>query len=163
MPTRDIIVVGASAGGIEALQQLVQTLPAHLPAAMLIVQHTRPSHRSYLPEILARQTELPVTHPVDSEPIIPGRIYIAPPDHHLLIEDEHIRVTKGPKENHCRPAVDPLFRSAAYFHGSRVIGVVLSGMLGDGTAGLWNIKDRGGLAVVQDPTDALYPAMPRAL
>jgi two-component system, chemotaxis family, protein-glutamate methylesterase/glutaminase len=115
-----------------------------------------------LPEILNRAGKLKAKHPADGEPIAMGKIYIAPPDHHLLLELGRIRLTKGPKENRFRPAVDPLFRSAAYVYGSRVVGVVLSGALDDGTAGLWAIKDRGGVAVVQDPADAEQPSMPRS-
>jgi two-component system, chemotaxis family, protein-glutamate methylesterase/glutaminase len=113
-----------------------------------------------LPEILNRAGKLKAKHPADGEPIAMGKIYIAPPDHHLLLELGRIRLTKGPKENRFRPAVDPLFRSAAYAYGSRVVGVVLSGALDDGTAGLWAIKDRGGMAVVQDPAEAEQPSMP---
>jgi two-component system chemotaxis response regulator CheB len=113
-----------------------------------------------LPEILNRAGKLKAKHPNDGEPIKLGKIYIAPPDHHLLLESDRIRLTKGPKENRFRPAIDPLFRSAAYSYGSRVVGVVLTGALDDGTAGLWAIKDRGGIAVVQDPAEAEQPSMP---
>jgi len=160
MPTHDIIVVGGSAGGIEALQRLVRELPAELPAAVLVVLHTHPTSPGYLPQILERSGRLPCTHATDGEPLRPGRILIAPPDHHMLIEREYVRLTRGPKENRSRPAVDPLFRSAAYFYGPRVVGVVLSGMLDDGTAGLWAIKDRKGIAVVQSLEDAQFPSMP---
>lgn len=162
MPGRDIVVIGGSAGGIEALQRLTASLPADLPAAVFVVLHTHPTSPGYLPQILARSGPLPAAHAEDGEPIAPGRIYVAPPDHHLLLEDGQTRLTKGPKENRSRPAVDPLFRSAAYFHGPRVIGVVLSGMLDDGTAGLWTIRDRGGRAVVQAPEDAQFPSMPES-
>ncbi|HEU4328934.1 MAG TPA: chemotaxis protein CheB [Roseiflexaceae bacterium] len=162
MPTRDIIVVGASAGGIEALQRLTQGLPADLPAAVLVVLHTHPTSPGYLPQILSRSGPLPCEHAADGEPLLPGRILVAPPDHHLLIEGEHVRLTRGPKENRSRPAVDPLFRSAAFFYGPRVIGVVLSGMLDDGTAGLWTVKDRSGLAVVQSLQDAQFSSMPES-
>ena len=160
MPTRDIIVVGGSAGGIEALQKLVQGLPADLPAAVLVVLHTHPTSPGYLPHILERSGRLPAAHATDGELLRPGRILVAPPDHHMLIEREYVRLTRGPKENRSRPAVDPLFRSAAYFYGPRVIGVVLSGMLDDGTAGLWTIKDRRGVAMVQSLEDAQFPSMP---
>ncbi len=160
MPIRDVVVVGGSAGGIEAMQRLVQGLPADLPAAVLLVLHTHPTSPGYLPQILSRSGPLPAERGADGDPLVPGRIVVAPPDHHLLIEGEHIRLTRGPKENRSRPAVDPLFRSAAFFYGPRVIGVVLSGMLDDGTAGLWTVKDRGGLAVVQAPEDASFPSMP---
>ncbi|GAB4204988.1 MAG: chemotaxis protein CheB [Roseiflexaceae bacterium] len=162
MPMRDIIVVGGSAGGIEALQRLVHGLPSDLPAAMLVVLHTHPTSPGYLPQILSRNGPLLAEHAADGAPLSPGKIMIAPPDHHLLIEGEHVRLTRGPKENRSRPAIDPLFRSAAYFYGPRVIGVVLSGMLDDGTAGLWTIKDRDGLAVVQELEDAAFPSMPES-
>ena len=156
----DIIVVGASAGGLEALQALVSDLPVDLPAALFVVVHISPHTRSVLPAILCRTGPLPATHAVDGEAIQHRRIYIARPDHHLVLERGYARVTRGPKENRFRPAVDVLFRSAAYAYGPRVIGIVLTGQLDDGTAGLWAVKDRGGLAVVQDPKDAVYPSMP---
>jgi two-component system, chemotaxis family, protein-glutamate methylesterase/glutaminase len=124
------------------------------------VWHIPPFSFGVLPDVLDRETAFAVAHARDGEPVEHGRIYVAPPDRHLLLEDGHVRLTRGPKENHFRPAVDPLFRSAAAVYGPRVIGVVLSGALNDGTAGLWTIKDRGGLAVVQDPEDALYYSMP---
>ena len=158
--TRDIIVVGGSAGGMDALRRLIGALPAGLPAAILMVIHTHPTGPLALPQILARDGPLPVAAATDGEPIVHGRILIAPPDHHLLIEGDHVRLTKGPKENHSRPAVDALFRSAAYFYGPRVIGVALSGIRDDGTAGLWTIKDRGGCAVVQAPEDSELASMP---
>ncbi|HET9295923.1 MAG TPA: chemotaxis protein CheB, partial [Candidatus Binatia bacterium] len=131
-----------------------------LNAAVFIVWHLSPYSTSLLPEILNRASKLKAKHPDEGEPIQMGKIYIAPPDHHLLLESGRIRLTKGPKENRFRPAIDPLFRSAAYAYGSRVVGVVLTGALDDGTAGLWAIKDRGGVAVVQDPADAEQPSMP---
>jgi two-component system, chemotaxis family, protein-glutamate methylesterase/glutaminase len=160
MAKRDIIVIGASAGGFEALKELTYRLPDDLQASIFIVWHISPFTTGILPQILNKGTSLNAANAVDGEPIEKGRIYVAPPDHHLLIEKDHVRVTRGPKENRFRPAVDPLFRSAAYSYGSRVIGVVLSGSLDDGTAGLWTIKHRGGKAVVQDPADAEVPAMP---
>ncbi|HLL00582.1 MAG TPA: chemotaxis protein CheB [Myxococcaceae bacterium] len=159
---RDVIVVGASAGGVEALQQLVSRLPHELDATLLVVMHLGAESRSVLADILQRQTERLVTAPNDGEPMRRGHIYVARPDHHLLVEPGRIRVTRGPRENRTRPAVDALFRSAAYAYGSRVIGVVLSGTLDDGTAGLWSIKERGGLAVVQDPEEASHPGMPQS-
>jgi two-component system, chemotaxis family, protein-glutamate methylesterase/glutaminase len=162
MPTRNIIVMGASAGGLEALKTLVATLPPTLPAALFLVVHTSAEGPGLLPEILSRIGRLPVVHAEDQAPIRPGRIYVAPPDHHLLLEGGGMRLTRGPKENRFRPAIDPLFRSAAYTFGPQVIGIILSGMLDDGTAGLWSIKDRGGVAVVQEPWEALYPSMPES-
>jgi two-component system chemotaxis response regulator CheB len=157
---KDIVVVGASAGGMEALQKLVGGLPADFPGSIFIVWHLSPGIRSMLPEVLTRSGPLPAANPRDGDPIEPGRIYVAPSDHHLLVEDGYMRVARGPKENRFRPAVDPLFRSAAYTYGSRVVGVVLSGALDDGTAGLWTIKLRGGTAIVQDPADATHRSMP---
>ena len=160
MPNRDIIVMGASAGGLSAFNRIIKHLPEQLNAAVFIVWHVSPYSTSILPEILNRAGKLKAKHPADGESIEMGKIYIAPPDHHLLLESGRIRLTKGPKENRFRPAIDPLFRSAAYAYGSRVVGVVLSGALDDGTAGLWAIKDRGGIAVVQDPAEAEQSSMP---
>jgi len=161
LPTHDIIVVGASAGGVEALITLVQKLPANFPAALFVVVHFPAQSPSVLPRILNRAGPLPAAHARHEEVIQPGRIYVAVPDHHLLLHSGVVHVVRGPKENHCRPAIDPLFRSAAVAYGPRVIGVILSGSLGDGTAGLLTVKQRGGVAIVQDPVDALFPEMPR--
>lgn len=161
MPRHDIIVVGASAGGVRALSEMVAALPHRLEASVFIVLHVAPTPPSLLPQILARQTPLPVAHARDGEPIRRGRVYVAPPDHHLLVSAGGVRVTRGPRENGHRPAVDPLFRSAAACFGPRVVGVILSGTLDDGSAGLRAVKARGGTAVVQDPEDALYPGMPQ--
>jgi two-component system, chemotaxis family, protein-glutamate methylesterase/glutaminase len=158
----DIIVVGASAGGLKILETLVSQLPPDFPAAIFIVWHISPDYPSLLPQILARSTVLPVAHAINNEPICIGRIYVAPPDRHLLVEPKVVRLSRGPRENRFRPAVDVLFRSAAWSYGRRVIGVVLSGSLDDGAAGLYAIKERGGIAVVQDPFDAIHPSMPRA-
>ena len=160
MAKKDIVVVGASAGGMEALQNLVSRLPAGLPASVFIVWHLSPGAKSILPSVLTKAGPLPAQHPKDGDRIEQGRIYVAPNDHHMLLESGYIRVARGPKENRFRPAVDPLFRSAAYVYGPRVIGVVLTGALDDGTAGLWTIKLRGGTAVVQEPSEALIRAMP---
>ena len=158
----DIIVIGASAGGLKAFETIVSQLPSNLPAAVFIVWHLSPDYPSLLPEILARCTPLPVKHARGKEPIRPGHIYVAPPDHHMLVEWGNVRLSRGPKENRFRPAIDVLFRSAAHSYGPRVIGVVLTGSLDDGAAGLYAIKERGGIAVVQDPTDALHSSMPMA-
>lgn len=162
MPGHDIIVVGASAGGVEALTQLVQGLPKALPAAIFIVIHFPAQGKSILPDILSRCGPLPAVHAKDSEAIMHGRIYVAPPDHHLLVKRGYIRLVQGPKENGARPAVDPLFRTAARAYGPQVVGVVLSGTLDDGTAGLIDVKRQGGVAVVQNPDDALFCGMPRS-
>lgn len=155
-----IIVVGASAGGVETLKQLVAGLPADLPAAVFVVLHISPYGNSALPNILNRAGTLIASHPKDGEAIEPGRIYVAPPNRHLLVESEFIRLSYGARENGTRPAIDPLFRSAARAYGSSVIGVVLSGTLDNGTFGLLSVKKCGGIAIVQDPDDALYNSMP---
>ena len=160
MEKRNIIVIGASAGGFEAIKKIVNDLPGNLDASVLIVWHMSPDVRGVLPQVLNRFNKLPAIHARDKEPIKPGQIYVAPPDHHLLVEKDYIRITRGPKENHFRPAIDPLFRAAALAYGARVIGVVLCGARDDGAAGLWAIKQQGGLAVVQDPNDAEVPSMP---
>lgn len=162
MEKRNIIVIGASAGGFETLKKIVKDLPPDLNASIFIVWHMSPDIRGILPDVLNKLNTIVAANAVDSEPIRLNRIYVAPPDHHLLIEKEQVRISRGPKENRFRPAVDPLFRSAAYSYGSRVIGVILSGALDDGTAGLWRIKYNGGIAVVQDPADAEVASMPES-
>lgn len=157
---KDIIVVGASAGGIEALRVLTGALPADLSASLFIVVHTSPDAPGMLADIFNRFGKLPATYAKDRERIDKGKIYLAQPDRHLVIEPNHMRVTRGPKENRFRPAVDPLFRSAAQTYGPRVVGVILTGYMDDGTAGLWTVKQLGGTAIVQDPADALVPFMP---
>ena len=157
---RDIVVIGASSGGVTALLELVKTLPHDFPAPILVVQHVAPDSPSILPQLLSSVSPLEAKHPTQGERIRPGVIYVAPPDRHLLVEDDQVLITRGPKENRFRPSVDALFRSAAYTYGPRVIGVVLTGYLDDGTSGLWSVQRLGGLAIVQDPQDALSPAMP---
>ncbi|RZK17734.1 MAG: chemotaxis protein CheB [Hymenobacter sp.] len=157
---RDIVVVGASAGGVSALIALAKSLPADFAAPVLVVLHLSPNSPSVLPELMARESALPVRHARHEEVLKPGVIYVAPPDHHLLVEKDRVLVARGPKENRFRPSIDALFRSAAYTYGPRVIGVVLTGYLDDGTSGLWSVQRLGGLAVVQDPQDAAVPFMP---
>lgn len=160
MPRHDVIVVGASAGGVEALRELVRGLPPDLSAAVFVVLHLPPSAHSVLPAILGRAGPLPAVSARDGETIRNGTIYVAPPDRHLLLHDGQVRVTRGVRENGSRPAVDPLFRSAARTYGPRMVGVILSGTLDDGTDGLQMIKTHGGVAVVQQPDDALFGGMP---
>ena len=160
MAKRDIIVIGASAGGVYALKELVANLPADFPAAIFVALHISANEPSLLPQVLTISGRLAAAHPSDGEPIKQGQIYIAPPDHHLLMEPGRVLVKKGPKENRFRPSIDALFRSAAYTYGPRVIGVVLTGMLDDGTSGMWSIQRLGGVCVIQDPQQSLYPSMP---
>src|SRR5437016_903477 len=161
MPKRDIIVVGASAGGVEALRDLVTFLPKDFPASIFIVLHTAPGSTSVLASLLANSSLLPARNPLDDEQIMPGMIYVAPPGKHMTLETGRIRLDYGPRHNRNRPAIDPLFHSAAIAYGPRVIGVVLTGYLDDGTLGLEAIHRHGGTTVVQDPEDALVPDMPR--
>lgn len=156
---RDIVTIGGSAGSVEAVTQVLHHLPSDLPAAIFISLHFPSYGKSALPQILSRATSLPVNHPQDGEKVTPGRIYIAPPNFHLLLESGYIRLSQGPRENGHRPAIDPLFRSAAKTYKQRVIGIILSGLLDDGTAGLAAIKQQGGLTIAQDPDEALFNAM----
>ena len=162
MLRRDIFVIGASAGGVHALIELVAGLPKDLQSSIFIVQHVAPYGKSSMPSILTRAGPLEAVHPEDGTRIEKGKIYVAPPDHHLLIQDGRVRLSRGPTENGHRPAVDVLFRSAARVFGPRVVGVVLTGNLDDGTAGLAQIKKHGGVAVVQNPEEADYSGMPKS-
>jgi two-component system, chemotaxis family, protein-glutamate methylesterase/glutaminase len=155
-----VVVAGASAGGVEALVQLVRSLPADFPYAVLVVLHVAPTGTSVLPAILARACRLVVASPADGEQLRPGHVYVAPPDVHLVVEETHLRLSQAPRENGHRPAIDPTMRSAAAAYEGDTIGIVLSGSRDDGTAGLMAIKANGGTAIVQDPEEAMYPAMP---
>jgi two-component system chemotaxis response regulator CheB len=154
--------MGASAGGVEALRRLFGSLRTDLDAAFLVVLHVPPHSPSRLDKVLSSVTAMPVSAAEDKERLKRGRVYVASADQHLMVEAGTIRQTRGPKECRVRPAIDVLFRSAAVAYGPRAIGVVLSGLLDDGTAGLWAIKDRGGMALVQDPGEAMHPAMPES-
>ncbi|MBL6458458.1 chemotaxis protein CheB [Belnapia sp. T6] len=158
---RDIIVIGASAGGTEALQRLLGALPADLPASLFVTVHIG-ARRSMLDRVLAKAGPLPVAWAEDGAPIRPGEVRLAPPDHHLLLEPGRMRLFRGPRENMTRPAVDPLFRSAARSFGGRVVAVVLSGNLADGTAGMAEVKRHGGIGIVQDPAEAEFRGMPES-
>jgi len=158
---RDVVAIGGSAGAIESLSALVSHLPAQVDAAIFVTIHTLPIADGLLPKILSRHGAQGAAVAVDGEPILCGRVYVAPPDLHLLIEPGRIRLSAGPKENGHRPAIDPLFCSAARSYEDRVIGVVLSGTLDDGSVGLRVIRQHGGTAIVQDPKEALFAQMPR--
>jgi two-component system chemotaxis response regulator CheB len=161
LANRDIVVIGGSAGGIDALIRFLPGLPPDLPAAIFVVVHTGPESPGYLAGVFTRAGRLSARYAGDAEKFERGAIYVARPDHHLLLSPgDRVQVVRGPRENGTRPAVDPLFRSAALAYGPRVIGVVLSGGLDDGTAGLRGIKMRGGTTIVQDPADALASSMP---
>lgn len=160
MAKRNIVVVGASGGGVTALVSFVKSLPPQLEASIFIVLHVPPFSQSRLPEILSSAGHFKAVHPNDGDSIKPGLIYVANNDRHLLVEEGRVLVKKGPKENRFRPSVDALFRSAAYTYGSRVIGIILSGMLDDGTSGLWTIKQLGGVGIIQEPSEAMFPQMP---
>jgi two-component system chemotaxis response regulator CheB len=156
----DIIVIGASAGGVNALRRIAADLPADLPAAVFMVLHVPAQGRNYLPQIITRSGPLEALHPTDGMAIEQQHIYIAPPDYHMLLELGIIRIMRGPKEHRNRPSIDPLFRSAAQVYGTRTIGVILTGTLDDGALGLATIQQQGGMTIVQDPKDALYASMP---
>jgi len=158
---RDVVVIGGSAGAIESLSALVSHLPAQVDAAIFVTIHTLPVADGLLPKILSRHGPLGAAVAVEGEPILCGRVYVAPPDLHLLIEPGRVMLSGGPKENGHRPAIDALFCSAARSYQDRVIGVVLSGTLDDGSVGLRVIREHGGTAIVQDPEEALFPQMPR--
>jgi two-component system chemotaxis response regulator CheB len=159
MPSHEIVVIGASRGGIEALCEVIEVLPKRFAGAVFVVVHI--GEASLLPTVLERCGSIKVLSPRDRQRVERGVIYVAPPNRHMLLRDGTVALSHGPHENRHRPAIDPLFRSAARLYRSRVIGVVLSGALDDGTAGLFAVKSKGGLAIVQDPSDAAMPDMPR--
>ncbi|NLP60284.1 chemotaxis protein CheB [Paraburkholderia sacchari] len=159
MTCRDFIAIGASSGGVDVLRKLVSQLPADLCAAIAIVQHVG-AYPSILPKLLDDAGPLCAAHAADGEPFVHGRIYVAPPDRHMLVECGHVRLDAGPKRNFARPAIDPLFESAATELGTRVVGVILTGFLMDGMTGLAAVRACGGVTIVQDPADAPAPDMP---
>jgi two-component system, chemotaxis family, protein-glutamate methylesterase/glutaminase len=163
MDSHRIIVVGTSMGGIQALQNLFREIPPEINAAMLVVMHVSPHHKSQLPAVLSQHSQIPAFHALDGARIERGKIYVAPPDNHLIIHNGTMRVVRGPRENWSRPAIDPLFRSAANSYGQRVIGVILTGNLDDGTAGAQAIRSQGGKVLVQDPDTAPYSSMPASV
>jgi len=160
VPGSTVICIGASAGGVEPLKQIVKNLPESFPAPVFVVLHVSEAGTSVLPNILTRAGNLPASHAVDGDAIRPGHIYVAPPGYHLTVEPRRMRILRGARENGHRPAIDPLFRSAALAFGARAVGIVLSGLLNDGTIGLRDIKRAGGTAIVQDPADTEWPSMP---
>jgi two-component system chemotaxis response regulator CheB len=160
MPRHDIVVIGASAGGVDAITRLISELPENLQAAIFVVLHIPAHMPSYLTEIIKSKSKLPVVQAKDEQPIELGMIYVAPPDKHLLVHRDKVRVVRGPRENRHRPAIDPLFRSAAASYGPRVVGVLLTGLLDDGTAGFNSIKKAGGTLLIQDLNEAQYSEMP---
>lgn len=162
IPPRDTVVIGCSVGGTEALPRLLLQLPADLSAAVLIVQHLRATATSYLVDILRRRSQLAVQWAEHGTRIEHGRVLVAPPAVHLVLQDNHVQLSQSARESHSRPSIDRLFRSAAANRGSRVVGILLTGMLYDGVAGLGAIQEAGGVAIVQDPTDAAHPELPAA-
>src|SRR5262249_22865729 len=162
MAGRDIITIAGSVGSMEELRKLLRHLPPRFSGSLFIVVHTSPEGPSLLAEILGGSSRLPVGNPFHGEPIKPGHVYVAPPNYHLLIMPGRIELGKGPRENGFRPAADPLFRTAAQAYGPRVVGIVLSGGMDDGSLGLQAIKRNGGIAIAQDPGEALNPSMPQS-
>ena len=158
----DVVVIGASAGGVTALRELFGKLPSDLEAAIAVVLHRSPVAETPLAPVLGWRSSLPVMEAVDAMPFQRGNIYVAPRDQHLRIDGATLRLSRGPKEHHTRPAIDPLFRSAATSMGTRVVGVLLSGTGDDGVSGLISITAAGGVTLVQDPSEAAYPQMPRS-
>lgn len=162
MLVRDIIVIGASAGGFEAVQTLASTLPPDLRGAIVITLHQHPSSDGILAKVLNRVGPLPAVMAEEGMTTEPGRIYVAPPDHHLLLREGFVQLSHGPKENLQRPSINVMFRSAAQAYRERVAGVLLTGLLDDGAAGLWEIQQQNGTTIVQEPTEAEFPSMPQS-
>jgi two-component system chemotaxis response regulator CheB len=160
MANRDVLAVGTSAGGVEALLFLAKRFPRDFPASVLVTIHLPRHGPSSLDGILSRAGPLPAAFATDNDVLRKGRIYIAPPDRHLIVDDGRLSLGEGPRENNTRPAIDPMLRSAAACCGPRAIGVVLTGTLGDGASGLWAVGQCGGVTVVQDPKDAEFAEMP---
>jgi two-component system chemotaxis response regulator CheB len=158
---RNVIVIGGSAGAVELLSTVLALLPVDLGAAVAVALHRQPTIPSLLGQVLARRSSLQLIEPIDQEPFTPGRIYLAPPDRHMVISDGVVRLNREPRQHHTRPAIDPLFISAAESYRTRVIGLLVTGNLSDGVSGLIRIKQLGGISLVQDPRQALYPSMPR--
>lgn len=164
MVFRNIIVIGGSAESIESLKEIVSNLPADFPSSLFVVVHVSADAPSMLAKLLCNSSPLPATNPCDEEPIRTDHVYVSRPDRHLTIEDGKVRILRGPRENRHHPAIDPLFRTAARVFGPRAVGIVLSGRQDDGSAGIYAVNQRGGVAIVQDPNDAIYKDMPsRAL
>jgi len=159
---RDVVVIGASAGGVGPIKELLTQLPPDFASTVAIVIHRSPFYETRLPWVLGVRALLPVLEPEDADPVQAGAVYVAPRDQHMMFEDGIVRVSRGAKEHRTRPSIDPLFRSAAAVYGRRVVGVLLSGLGADGVSGLITIKQAGGLSLVQDPSEAQFPTMPRA-
>lgn len=159
---RDVVVLGASAGGVAALREVITTLPRDLGAAIALVLHRSRTAETNLARVLGWRGAIDVVEPADGEAVAPGRVYVAPRDQHLILEDDVLRLSRGPREHYTRPAIDPLFKSAAAAYGERVVGALLSGTGDDGVSGLIAISAAGGLTVVQDPKEAEYSQMPRS-
>jgi two-component system chemotaxis response regulator CheB len=155
-----VIVIGASAGGVQPLEDLLRLLPPNPPATVAIVLHRSPYQETRLPMVLGRHALLSVLEPADRDPVLSGAVYVAPRDQHLIFEDGCVRLSRGTREHHTRPAIDPLFRSASERYGPRVAGVLLSGMGADGVSGLVAIEKRGGVSLVQHPDEARFENMP---
>jgi two-component system chemotaxis response regulator CheB len=161
---RELIVIGTSAGGVDALPRLIGALPRDFPAPIVVVQHLAQQPQPMLVSIIQRHAQLPISWVDQGDKLVPGRVYVAPPGVHLVFTDHHLQLVGGPRENHVRPSIDRLMRSAAERHGARTVGVLLTGMLDDGVAGMIALQAAGGYTIVQDPLDAAYPELPtRAL